>query len=158
MRRAIVRYLEVADRAIDWFAYRPAIVRLFLFLRRWWNCDLARLSIHLDDRWTTHYWTEDSWWPGPLCEAWGRRTAWAYVDGLEDEDEPLGFYPDNQRIELCLWCDIGPTDALNSEADVQAALAAARNESVSWRWNTPRAEHPDLHSLPGPSGVIETAP
>ena len=137
MRRTVVRSLEAADRAVDWFAYRPAIVRLFMFLPRWWNCELARLSIHLDERWKTEYWTEDYGWPGPLCEACGRRTAWAYVGGLEDDDEPLGFYLDNRRIDLCLWCDIGPTDVLNSEADVQAALSAARNESVSWRWNIP---------------------
>lgn len=142
MRRASIRYLEAADRAVDWFAYRPAIVRLFIFLPRWWNCDLARLSIYLDERWNTGYWTEDSGWPGPLCEACGRRTAWAYIGGLEDGDEPLGFYLGNRRIDLCLWCDIGPTDVLNSERKVQAALCAARSESVSWGWNIPPSRTP----------------
>jgi hypothetical protein len=138
MRPVIVRLLSAADRAVDWLAYRPAVVRLFLFLPRWWNCDLARLSIRLDERWNVGYWTDDSWWPGPVCEACGRRTARVYVGGLEEEDEPIGFYLDTRRVDLCLWCDVGPTDALRSETDLRGALERARSDSVSWRWSLPR--------------------
>lgn len=142
MRRALVALLEAADRLVDWFAYRPAVVRLFLFLPRWWACDLVRRSVRLDERWGTGYWTDESWWPGPLCEACGRRTAWAYVGGLDDDEEPYGQYLDTRRIDPCLSCDIGPTEVLKSEPDVQAALKRARTSSVSWRWSRPTRRGP----------------
>ena len=35
---------------VDAVAYRPAIVKLTIWLPRWWNCDFVRLSMWLDDQ------------------------------------------------------------------------------------------------------------
>src|SRR5438477_1695384 len=53
MRRLVVKALEKTDEALDWVLYRPAVVKAFLWVPRWWQCDLAKLSIRLDDRWGT---------------------------------------------------------------------------------------------------------
>jgi hypothetical protein len=75
VRRALVRALAVTDAAIDEVLYRPAVVKAFARLSRWWNCDLARLSMRLDDRWGTGYWDEAGIAPGAPCDARGRRAA-----------------------------------------------------------------------------------
>jgi hypothetical protein len=55
----LVRALNTACRAVDDVAYRPAVVRLTMPLPRWWNCELAHLSMRLDDHWGTGYWKGD---------------------------------------------------------------------------------------------------
>jgi len=57
MERKIVSLLNLACTAIDAVAYRPVVVRLTRRLPRWWRCDLTRLSMFLDDRWNTGYWS-----------------------------------------------------------------------------------------------------
>ena len=60
MRRVTVSFLSAVHRVVDWLVYRPAVVRLFVFLPRWWNCNLVRLSTCLNARWNAEYWTDDS--------------------------------------------------------------------------------------------------
>jgi hypothetical protein len=40
-----VRLLATIDAALDKLLYRPAVVKLFCWLPRWWQCDLARASM-----------------------------------------------------------------------------------------------------------------
>jgi hypothetical protein len=44
MKRLIVKTLEATDEALDFVLYRPAIVKAFVWLPRWWRCDLAKLA------------------------------------------------------------------------------------------------------------------
>ena len=132
LKRALVVTLARADGLIDEVLYRPAIVKAFLWMPRWWQCNLAKASIRLDDRWSTGYWTEDSMYPGGPCAACGRRAS-IFVQGeLEADEEPIGDYVEAHPVYTCGWCQcFGP---LSTEADVQRELAAARADSISWRW------------------------
>jgi hypothetical protein len=69
MKRLVVAGLDRADQILDEVLYRPAVVKLTESLPRWWLCDLSKLSIRLDERWSTGYWNSESWAPGPPCEA-----------------------------------------------------------------------------------------
>jgi hypothetical protein len=120
------------DEALDEVLYRPAVVKAFAWLPRWWLCDLAKVSIALDDRWGVGYWDENGIAPGDPCEACGRRAAIHVVGGLEPGDEPLGDYMDDRPVYTCGWCHL--TGVMLDEEDIQRELALARADSVSWRW------------------------
>ena len=77
-RRSIAVGLNTACTAVDYVAYRPAVVKLTSPLPRWWRCDLARLSIYLDARWGCGYWGSESAPARPerLREVCQRRAAW----------------------------------------------------------------------------------
>src|SRR5437868_8798830 len=83
MRCAIVAALNSACVAVDSVAYRPAVVWLTQPLPRWWACGLAKLSMRLDDRWGTQFWTgEDApATPEGVCAACRRRAAWLLLGG-----------------------------------------------------------------------------
>ncbi len=131
MRRAIVVALAKVDELIDELVYRPAVVRMFLWLPRWWLCDLAKLSIALDDRWGVGYW--DWIVPNGRCEACGRRAAIHVYGGEDDEtDEGATDFLADRPVRTCGWCHLdGP---ITNELELQHALATARRRSVSWRW------------------------
>jgi hypothetical protein len=126
LQRLSVAALEVACRGIDGVVYRPAVVKLGMPMPRWWNCELARLSVRLDDRWGTGHWHFE---PGGLCDACGRRAAWLDWWDPEDEDRTLRDY------STCYWCR--PPDPIGTNEELDLALAEARRQSVSWRWRWP---------------------
>ena len=133
--------LNRACMAVDTVAYRPFVVRLTSRLPRWWQCDLARLSLALDDRWGCGYWNPQTGPPVPdgPCEACGRRAAWLVVGGYDPQydDEPPqpDDYTGNNPIHLCGWCNL-PEEMTPIEDDEsrQAALRVARARSVAWAW------------------------
>lgn len=132
MKRRIVISLERIDRALDWVLYRPALVRAFLWLPRWWMCDLSRLSIALDDRWRVGWWDAHGIYPGRPCDACGRRASIHVVGGPEDDEGVIGDYLETHPVQLCGWCEVaGP---INDDAELERALARARIRSVAWRW------------------------
>lgn len=134
MRRAVVISIAKLDEAIDEVLYRPAIVRAFKWVPRWWLCDLAKLSMSLDERWGTRYW-ETSIVPGGPCEACGRRAAihiYGGVDEEDDRDRQPQSYLERRPVYVCGWCHLHWQ--IDSEEDLQNELAAARQDSVSWRW------------------------
>jgi hypothetical protein len=110
-------------------------------LPRWWSCQLAHLSIWLDERWGTDYWEGDSApaVPQGLCEACHRRAAMFDVGGYWwDDDYPRdeGEEPDflaTRTVHLCGWCQLEPM-VPQDEAELEAALAHARQRSIAWRW------------------------
>jgi len=115
---------------------RPAVVKAFAWAPRWWQCDLAKLSCQLDDRWKVGYWDEFGR-PGPTCEVCGRRAAWLEIGGRDPEvDDPdEHWFLDYRVVPLCSWCTLeGPI--LNDD-DLRQQFAAARAASVSWRWRWP---------------------
>jgi hypothetical protein len=141
MKRAVVVLLETVDEAIDSVAYRPAVVKAFAWAPRWWRCELAKLSIRLDDRWHVGHWQYGR--PGGLCEACGRRAAWHEIGGAPWDDveaeEPAhdaSFLAD-RSVALCAWCRVG--GPINGEEDLQRELARARKESISCRWRLRRS-------------------
>jgi len=155
VRRLVVILAEKADEGLDEILYRPFVVKAFLWLPRWWRCDLSRLSRWLDERWGTGY--RDEFGPSSiLCEACRRRASYMYVGGwaLESEDE-RGFplddddednYLARRRVSLCGWCRLPEDLPIEDEQTLQAALAWARARSVAWRWS------PALRGDPGGSG------
>jgi hypothetical protein len=138
-----VRILDRLCQAVDEVAYRPAVVKLTLRLPRWWSCDLARLSVWLDERWKTGRWS-DGGQPDRLCRACGRRAAWLDIfweeEGVTDVDEPDDpdpvFHPTGGPVPICGWCHRGRPDGLpiTSDEELERALLLARRESISWRW------------------------
>lgn len=124
---------------VDSVAYRPAVVKLTLRLPRWWQCDLSRLAVWLDDRWGTAYWADRG--PGPLCGACRRRTSWLRVGGYDPELDPeppaaddfMGHHP----VDLCYWCRLEAGSAITTDSELQAALERARKRSVCWAWRHP---------------------
>ncbi len=61
VKRVVIRVLAKVDEAVDEVLYRPAVVKVFQWAPRWWLCDLAKLSMALDDRWNVGYWeTQES--------------------------------------------------------------------------------------------------
>jgi len=138
LRYSIVRALNGACCAVDSLAYRPAIVRLTRGLPRWWRCELGRLSMWVDDRWETGFWTgqDAPCPPGGPCQACGRRAAWLVVgwqpefdDGPPDPDWYLGNHP----VELCGWCKLG-SEPIDDEESLRRALDVAQARSIAWRW------------------------
>lgn len=139
----VVRLLELADEAIDEVLYRPAVVKAFEWMPRWWGCQLAKLSLLLDDCWGTGLW-QDALVPGPPCEACGRRAAIHLVGGWQEDDdeddqlvEPAGAGDDDllrtHSVSLCGWCSLDGAQIRDIE-QLRTALARARARSVSWRW------------------------
>jgi hypothetical protein len=137
-RRAVVRGLDVACRGVDELAYRPAVVRATYRLPRWWNCQLARLSVALDDRWHTGVWGD--WRPDGICEVCGRRAAWLVLGGPHEDDPDLGedfssgaaLPLDDQAMNLCFWCRL-PMPVTTGE-ELASATDDARSRSVAWAW------------------------
>ncbi len=134
MQRAIVISLAKADELIDELVYRPAVVRMFLWLPRWWLCDVAKLSIALDHRWRVGYW--DLIVPNGPCEACGRRAAiHIYGGDADDADADIQDFLADRPVRTCGWCQLqGP---ITDQAQLDEALSAARSRSVSWRWRWP---------------------
>ena len=144
MKRAIVAGLEKLDEAIDEIAYRPTVVKAFMWVPRWWQCDLARLSVRLEERWDTGFWDWDWIVPGATCEACGRRAS-IHLYGGPIDDEPDDYEADDteediwagsvlsdRAIHLCGWCHLqGP---ILTEEDLARELRAARADSIAWRW------------------------
>jgi hypothetical protein len=121
MKRLVVAALAKADEVIDEVLYRPAVVKVFVWLPRWWLCDLAKLSMDLDRRWHTGHWHEEAIVPGEPCRACGRRASIHLIDA-----------PDGSEVGLCGWCHVeGPV--LDDE-DLQRELSLAAADSISWRW------------------------
>jgi hypothetical protein len=121
-------------------AYRPAVVRLAMPLPGWWNCQLAHLSMRLDDRWGTGYWSGDSAPAAPegRCDACKRRAAWLVVGGRWDEDEldddeESSFLTENP-VHLCGWCRLDWDGPPETPAELEQALARARQKSIAWSW------------------------
>jgi len=134
MRRTVVMALARADEALDEVLYRPAVVKAFEWLPRWWSCDLAKFSMTLDDRWDAGYWDEAGFVPGRQCEACGRRASIHVLggrDGDETEHDQAGFL-DHRLVHVCGWCQV--RGEIDSPTRLRAALAEAREDSVSWRW------------------------
>lgn len=131
MKRIVVVVLAKMDEVLDVVLYRPAVVKAFLWLPRWWLCDLARLSMRLDDDWGTGYWENAVIVPGAPCEACGRRAS-IHVYGGPDPEIGVHDYIEIHPVHVCGWCHLeGP---LMNEADVERELALARADSVAWRW------------------------
>lgn len=131
MRRTLVHGLAKADQALDEVLYRPAVVKAFAWLPRWWLCDLAKLSMKLDDRWGTGWWQAVGIEPDGPCEACGRRAA-IHVYGGSWDEEPLADYLAVRPVRVCGWCQLG--SPLLNEADLKRELRLARADSIAWRW------------------------
>jgi hypothetical protein len=138
VRRAVVVALNTACMWIDEVAYRPAVIKATERLPRWWQCELARLSMRLDERWDTGYWKDGPALMG-ACDVCARRAAWLVVGGYDPDydDEPpeaddfLGQHP----VYTCGWCSLTDTAAIRDEASLRRALEDARSKSVAWRWS-----------------------
>lgn len=133
-----IRGLNLACTSVDAVAYRPFIVKLTEWLPRWWSCQLARLSMTLDDRWGTGFWTGSDAPPAPggLCSACRRRAAWHVVGGTDQEDEsvPDDDYLAQHPVELCGWCQLDFSAPPSDYQELDRILSEARKRSVSWRW------------------------
>lgn len=134
----LIRALNTACCGVDDVAYRPFVVKLTEGLPRWWRCDLAKLSMRLDEHWGTGYWESEKApaVPGGLCEACRRRAAWTQVGGTYPglEDEPPTTYLDSRPVYLCGWCSLDTSSEPRDEHDLEPILKAAGKRSVSWRW------------------------
>lgn len=125
------------DEALDEVLYRPAVVKAFTWFPRWWRCDLAKLSMVLDDRWGVGYWDQADIVPGEPCEACGRRASIHLIGGQSADDALVEAEGDrdflhSRVVHLCGWCHIeGP---ILSESDLARELDAAAVNSVAWRW------------------------
>lgn len=141
-RRAVVSGLNSACELVDEVAYRPAVVWLTLRLPRWWRCELARLSMRLDERWKVGWWETGgarTVAPGGECDICHRRPAIHEVGGsMEDLGvEPDGSYMEAHPLQTCGWCKL-PYGEIESDEQIVAAIADARARSISarrWRWH-----------------------
>ena len=137
-KRAIVRGFDVACRAVDELAYRPAVVRATKRVPHGWNCQLARLSVALDDRWHTDVWGD--WRPDGICEVCGRRAAWLVLGGPDDDDLDLDLDDsshavlplDDRALNLCFWCHLAMPITTNEE--LASAIDEAHSRSIAWTW------------------------
>lgn len=141
IKRSIIRALNNACVGVDTVAYLPAVVRLTRALPRWWSCQLARLSMRLDDRWDTGYWSSETAPAAPtgLCDACRRRAAWLTLGGDEDDPARSDDFLAENPVQLCGWCRLDPAEAthIRNAGDLAAALARARTRSVAWPWERP---------------------
>jgi hypothetical protein len=137
LRRLVVRALNGACMLIDGFAYRPAVVKLTERLPRWWCCQLAHVSMKLDERWHTGFWSIDSSPPQPNgpCDACGRRARWLIVGGDDDggEQDP-NDYLTRHPVCLCSWCRLEFDSPPTTSEELRQLLIDARSRSVTWRW------------------------
>jgi hypothetical protein len=128
----LVLALAKVDEALDEVLYRPAVVKAFSWLPRWWLCDLARASMWLDDRWRTRWWQAAGIEPGGPCQACGRRAAIHVYGGSDPGAEPVDDYLESHPVFVCGWCKLD--SPVTDEADLRRKLDRARARSVSWRW------------------------
>jgi hypothetical protein len=121
VRKALVRLLAAACRALDAITHRPVALRLVPGVRR---CRLAQLSRRLDERWQAGVWAGGVRHPVPLlpCSACYRRPA---VRSVGDEQGWLRRHP----VELCEWCELETTRFESSEQLVRELAAARRRTS-----------------------------
>lgn len=122
LRPLIVRGLAWACRALDEILYRPAVVKATMWLPRWWTCELAKISVALDDRWNVGYWPDGA--PDGTCEVCGRRAAW------------LEFDHAGRSVSVCGWC---PTSPFTQNHPANDAFAASRARSIRWSWRWPNS-------------------
>jgi hypothetical protein len=147
-KRFIVGALNRLCTWVDELAYRPAVVKLTLPLPRWWSCQLSKLSIHLDGRWATGYWS--NWGIGGICDVCGRRAAWFVVGGIADDDgiggepfEPARHHAEENYgfmarhpINLCGWCRLdSEAFPIESAEELEREIVKAKARSISWRWS-----------------------
>lgn len=127
LRALLVRLLNSACVFVDELLYRPAAVRLGLSLPRWWNCNLARVSASLDQRWGTGFWRSESSpaRPGPPCDACGRRPAIFALDVAGGPDDIVA-------LQLCGWCHVRAP--VLTPTNIASELHDARRRSVAWTW------------------------
>ncbi len=114
------------------------VKKAFVWLPRWWSCDLAKLSMVLDDRWQVGYWAEAGIAPGRPCEACSRRASIHVLGGRDDDspEDPHSVVGD-RPVYVCGWCQV--RGQIDSAARLVAALAEAREDSISrWRWRVRR--------------------
>lgn len=138
----LIGALNSACTAVDAVAYRPAVVRLTMRLPRWWSCQLAHLSMRLDDRWGSGYWSSDAAPAAPegLCDACQRRAAWLVVGGRDDDEddtnkeESAAAFLTEHPVHLCGWCRLDWGAPIETTADLECALARARRRSIAWSW------------------------
>ncbi len=138
IQRGIVRATHSACLLVDEVLYRPAVVKVTGRLPRWWSCELARLSMWLDERWQTGFWSASDAPPAPqgLCEACGRRAAWLVAwdwDYDPPEDPPEDFNV-HWPVHLCGWCSPDVESPPASEEELARIQRETRARSVSWRW------------------------
>ncbi len=132
MKWIVVVALARTDEVLDAVLYRPAVVKAFLWLPRWWLCDLAKLSMRLDDIWGTEYWKNAVIAPGDPCEACGRRASIHVYGGPDPVLGAIHDYIESHPVHVCGWCHLG--GPMLNEADVERELGLARANSVAWRW------------------------
>jgi hypothetical protein len=125
---------------VDDIAYRPAVLKLTRALPTWWHCQLAHLSMRLDDRWGTGYWDSEGAPAAPdgLCEACGRRAAYFVVGGSEEHpgEAPVDGldYLDANEVQICGWCQPVFPEPPRTKEGVERALVEAGERSIAWRW------------------------
>jgi len=127
MRRSMVQVLNSVCVAVDAILYLPGVVRLGRRAPRWWNCQLAKVSLRLDQRWGTGFWEDGPAVPGPPCKACGRRAAHLTVEVWSDERL-------FDKVDLCGWCELDPEAVIHSPQDLNQALMRAGERSMEWRW------------------------
>ena len=125
--------LAKVDEALDELLYRPAVVKAFAWLPRWWLCDLAKLSIRLDTRWGTAWWNGELE-PGEPCQACRRRASIHIYGGPDpdpdpDDEEDVTDYLTTRPIQLCGWCSVG--GPIDNDADLGASLPPPVR--IQWR-------------------------
>lgn len=138
-KRSILASLERACNLADWIVYRPAIISATKRFPRWWRCDLARLSVWLDERWQTGYWADRG--PGPMCTICQRRAAWLQVGGSWAEIGPDdgGHFMEKHELHLCFWCSRSlPIGEITNQRELDDWIGAARRRSISWSWRWPK--------------------
>lgn len=141
LQLTLIRSLNMACQAVDEVAYRPAVVMLTKRLPWFWSCQLAHLSMKLDDHWQTGYWGSPNAPPAPdgPCDACGRRAGWLEIGGHYEglEDDPVGEeveYLTAHPVTLCSWCHLRIDTPPENAADLEHLLRDARSRSISWRW------------------------
>jgi hypothetical protein len=143
LKLTIIRTLYGACRLIDEVAYRPAVVKLTRCLPWFWCCQLAHLSIKLDERWQMGYWDASDAPPKPdrLCDACQRRAAWleagGHYDGIDgDGDDSKRDYMKSHPVNLCGWChlDVDFDAPPQNAEELKLLLEDAASRSIEWRW------------------------
>jgi hypothetical protein len=77
--------------------------------------------------------------PQGLCGACKRRAAWLVVGGHDedddaDDDEGAASFLTEHPVHLCGWCRLDWDGPIETTADLDRALARARQISVAWGW------------------------
>ncbi len=145
IRFIIVRGLNACCNAVDLVAYRPFAVKAIEWSPVFWRCQLANLSIKLDNKWKTAYWdSEIPETPLDLCDACQRRASWLCVGGTDkDEDLEWDFdgddadylYFSKHPVNLCSYCELNDEGSPpQNSTELKQLLNEARFRSVSWRW------------------------